>query len=403
MTEISELHVALQAVFSCPDKGEKLSNLAHQLRMQDRPFEALSWSRWAVRTQAWPDGVVDPRAWRVLAALLLDHGRFVEADSVFRMASRPSASVMSHLGRSRAMEGLGHWSQAWSLAEHRFLQTKLPVASLPPPHWIGWPDVDQLLVWDEQGFGDTFQALRWLPFALEQVETLELLVRPPLVRLLHKGLSWLGPGLRVKARQKKHGIDVGGACSGSLLSLPFLLRHRSLVDGTVLRLPPPRRSFQIDRMKMRIGLVWESGRYQNDPFHSLEYRRKSLPFNVRQQLVQALVQRGVDVVSLQLGEDAVPQGADFLEQAEALQGCDLLLSVDTASAHLGGALGFPTWLLLPWAAASRWQRRNETTPLYSSLLLFRQPRPGDWDGLLKNLLQRFDQVFASSKLPSLRL
>lgn len=395
MTGISELHGAWQAVLSRPDKGGALSNLAHQLRMQDRPLDALSWSRWAVRSQAWRRGVVDPRAWRVLAAVLLDHGRFVDADAAYREAARATTSVMPLLGRSRAMEGLSRWPQAWALAEQRFRQRTLPVAALPAPHWLGWPRVDQLLVWDEQGFGDSFQALRWLPLALTHVRRVDVLVRPPLVRLLQQGLSWLGPGVQVRARPQGDVFAVEGACSGSLLSLPVLLRCQTLADGHVLRLPPIRRT---QPGPLRIGLVWESGRYQDDPFHALEYRRKSLPAPVRQQLVTALVQRGTEVVSLQLGEDAVPEGADFLEQAKAMQSCDLLLSVDTAAAHLAGALGFPTWLLLPWAAASRWQRASSTTPLYGSLSLIRQPRPGDWDGLLNRLLQRFDQAVASSGL-----
>lgn len=395
MTGISELHGAWQAVLSRPDKGGALSNLAHQLRMQDRPLDALSWSRWAVRSQAWRRGVVDPRAWRVLAAVLLDHGRFVDADAAYREAARATTSVMPLLGRSRAMEGLSRWPQAWALAEQRFRQRTLPVAAMPAPHWLGWPQVDQLLVWDEQGFGDSLQALRWLPLALTHVRRVDVLVRPPLVRLLQQGLSWLGPGMQVRARPQGDVFAVEGACSGSLLSLPVLLRCQTLADGHVLRLPPIQRT---QPGPLRIGLVWESGRYQDDPFHDLEYRRKSLPALVRQQLVQALVQRGTEVVSLQLGEDTVPEGADFLEQAEAMQSCDLLLSVDTAAAHLAGALGFPTWLMLPWAAASRWQRASSTTPLYGSLSLIRQPRPGDWDGLLNRLLQRFDQAVASSKL-----
>ena len=398
MTDVSKLSRAWQAVLSCPDKGGALSNLAHQLRMHDRPLEALSWSRWAVRSQAWPDGVVDSRAWRVLGAVLLDHGRFDEADAAFREAARTNASIMPLLGRSRAMEGLCLWPQAWTLAEQRFCQRTLPVSALPRPHWLGWPQVDQLLIWDEQGFGDSLQALRWLPLALKHVQSVNVIVRKPLVRLLQQGLSWLGPGLQVRARPREHSLSVEGACSGSLLSLPLLLRCKTLADGHVLRLPSLRQRFEVSPGIMRIGLVWESGRYQDDPFHDLEFRRKSLPADIRQKLVHSLVQRGVEIVSLQLGDDTVPQGADFLEQAQALLGCDLLLTVDTAAAHLAGALGFPTWLLLPWAAASRWQRASSTTPLYGSLSLIRQPRPGDWDGLLNRLLQRFDQAVASSRL-----
>ena len=403
MKEVSELRLAWQAVLSCPDKGWALSNLAFQLRMHDRPLEALSWSRWAVRAQAWSDGAVDPKVWKVLSALLLDHGRFVEADAAYRKAARTTRSVMPLLGRSRAMEGLQRWPQAWALAEHRFRQSKLPVAALPLPHWFGWPDVTQLVVWDEQGFGDTLQALRWLPLALKHVPRVDVLVRPPLVRLLQQGLSWLGSGVQVKARPQGHAFAVEGACSGSLLSLPVVLRCQTLADGRVLRLSSLRRSIRINPRAPRIGLVWESGRYQDNPFHALEYRRKSLPAHVCQQLVDALTLRGVEVVSLQLGEDAVPQGADFLEQAEAMQRCDLLLSVDTAAAHLGGALGFPTWMLLPWAAVSRWQRQTITTPLYDSVSVIRQPRPGDWNGLLLILLHRFDQAVASSQFSLLRL
>ena len=100
--------------------------------------------------------------------------------------------------------------------------------------------------------------------------------------------------------------------------------------------------------------------------------------------------RGVDLVLLQPGSD-LPVNADFLEQAQWMRRCDLLLSVDTAAAHLGGALDHPTWLLLPWACATRWQRSVSTTSLYASMRLFRQPSHGDWAGLIAQVLAAVDQ------------
>ena len=105
---------------------------------------------------------------------------------------------------------------------------------------------------------------------------------------------------------------------------------------------------------------------------------------------QQLQARGLELVLLEPGSD-LPASADFLEQAQWIQRCDLLLSVDTAAAHLGGAIGHPTWVLLPWACACRWGRSSVSTPLYASMRLFRQPRHGDWQGLLALLLEALDQ------------
>ena len=397
MTGLTELARAHQSVSRSPNSGACLSNLAHQLRLVDRPLEALSWSRWAVRPSAWPEGHVDQRALRVLGAVLIDVGLFAAADEAYRQADPDAALPTVQVSRSRALMGLEAWPQAWALAERRFDLQALPTAALPGPHWRGWPGVEQLNVWDEQGFGDTLQGLRWLPLALKRVERLTLWVRPPLVRLLQQGLAWLGPRLQVRPRPDGADLAWADGCSGSLLSLPLLLGCQQLERGEVLVLPPlsAQPCSAQRRTALRVGLVWESGRYRDDPFLVLEYGRKSLPETIRTQLAAALELRGVEMVSLQLGDAAVPVGADFLEQAEALQCCDLLLVVDTAAAHLAGALGCPTWLLLPWAAASRWQRRRDTTPLYKSLHLIRQPRPGDWQGLLELLLQRLDQALAS--------
>lgn len=395
MKRMDALCQARQAVFEFPDNGGALSNLAKYLRRSGQLAEALSWSLWAVRPQAWPQGFVDPRAYRVQAEVLIDLGLFSQADAAFCLADPGGCSPIVQCSRSRALMGLEAWPAAWALAEQRFQLEALPTAALPCPHWKGWPMVKSVLVWDEQGFGDSLQALRWLPIALERVEHITVCVRWPLAHLLRVGLAWLGTRLTVRSRDEIRFESFQHSCHGSMLSLPTLLGCDSLSPGHVLQLP--KRSAEFSQPKT-IGLVWESGRYSDDPFNALEYRRKTLPPVVRERLQASLRERGFVVVSLQLGDSAVPQGADFLEQAEALLGCQLLLTVDTAAAHLAGVLDFPAWLMLPWSAASRWQRGRSTTPLYKSLELIRQPRPGDWNGMLKLLLQRFDQEWAAGTL-----
>jgi ADP-heptose:LPS heptosyltransferase len=87
--------------------------------------------------------------------------------------------------------------------------------------------------------------------------------------------------------------------------------------------------------------------------------------------------------------DALPAHADFAENAAWIRQLDLLISVDTASAHLAGALGHPCWLLLPYSADPRWLRDRSDSPWYPSLRLFRQPQTGQWEPVIEQVLSAF--------------
>ena len=106
------------------------------------------------------------------------------------------------------------------------------------------------------------------------------------------------------------------------------------------------------------------------------------------------------LVNLQLGSDRaqaaawagpwsaeLSSDADFAATADLIGSLDLVISVDTATAHLVGALGAPGWILLPWSADPRWLRRRCDSPWYPDLELWRQPTHGDWDGLVDRLLR----------------
>jgi hypothetical protein len=154
-----------------------------------------------------------------------------------------------------------------------------------------------------------------------------------------------------------------------------------LGDGGAYLYPPTSRPHGGSRTRPRVGLVWASNPLPWD---------RSCPL---EQMLGLLQVAAVDFVSLQrnggidiartgaqaLIEDATPELADFADDAALVVGLDLVISVDTATAHLAGALGRPVWTLLSHATDWRYPAAGATTPWYPTMRLFRQTRPGDWD------------------------
>jgi ADP-heptose:LPS heptosyltransferase len=142
-----------------------------------------------------------------------------------------------------------------------------------------------------------------------------------------------------------------------------------------------------------------------------EYERRSLPAADLVQLLEGLERAGRELgrpagdpqlVCLQHGEGRerlagwggrfaadLPPGGGFADTAALLASLDLVITVDTVSAHLVGALALPGWVLLPWGADPRWLRDREDSPWYPTLTLLRQPAHRDWPGLVRQVLERF--------------
>jgi len=388
-----------QALAAEPNHPWLANELANGLWLDDDLPEALSWARWATRPQPQP---VHPLAWRSLGNVLLDLGRYEDADQAYQRADPQGSDPATQFNRSKAGLGLGNWATAWQLAEQRLQLNPLPDGVVSGPWWQGWPEAGTVTVWSEQGLGDSLQFVRWLPALLERGPRVELLVERPLQRLLEQGLAWMGPQLHVRERPE-YGTALQ-RCHGSLLSLTWLLQRPEppwFGPQGYLRLPAGQQHLG---RRPRLGLVWGAGRYLDGHARERDYRRKSLLDAPLLELLNALAQRPIELVLLQVGPDReqaessgaiwanqLAPDADFLELAQALQQVDLLLCVDTAAAHLAGAMGLEAWILLPWGAASRWQRHSSRTPWYPSLRLWRQPRHGDWRGLFPELLAALDK------------
>ncbi|HAN45962.1 MAG TPA: hypothetical protein DCQ32_05360 [Cyanobacteria bacterium UBA8156] len=265
----------------------------------------------------------------------------------------------------------GKYREGWPHYEGRWRSPQVHWPAWATAVWSGEP-IQHLLLWTEQGYGDTLQFARFVPLVRARVQTLTLLAPAP----LHPVLQGLGATLTTEPIPHDAALP--------LLSLPGLL---GITLGNLPR-PPYLQAAPValpSNGQRRIGVVWAS------KAGHLTAARRSLPLPL---LAPLLTLPNVQWVSLQkevspperqqLTDWGVlqPELADFGVTAAWVAAVDLVVAVDTAVAHLAGALGKPAWILLPWAADWRWLTDREDAPWYPAARLFRQPAPGHWEPVI---------------------
>jgi Tetratricopeptide repeat/Glycosyltransferase family 9 (heptosyltransferase) len=252
-----------------------------------------------------------------------------------------------------------------------------------------------LIVHAEQGIGDTLQFLRYVPFLAAagarvvfgpQLELMALLKDFPGIAELAPPGSTLAADFHVPLMSLAHRFGT------TLESIPCKTPYLVPPAGLSATLTQPRGS------KLRIGVVW-AGR----PAHQDDHAR-SMPF---EELLALADLPSATFYSLQIGEraqdiaacgaaglirDLSPQLTDFAVTAAVLRELDLVVTVDTAVAHLAGAMARPCFVLLPFCADWRWLRQREDSPWYPTLRLFRQASPGDWAGVMPRLRAAIEQL-----------
>jgi tetratricopeptide (TPR) repeat protein len=342
-----------------------------------------------------PDG--DPGDLFVDHAIVLCAAGRTREGAELLVARLPEAPmVRGHQQLATAALALGEFSIGWPQLEHRWLEG--PVAAVRPSHalppWKGQPlHGKTLLVRAEQGIGDTIQFSRYLPMLRERG------ARTLFVPL--EGMEAFASRFAGVDRCVGRDVDVRGIDAYvDLMSIPGIV-------GTTLETIPPVaapgpapenvRARWAARMEglpgRRIGLVW-AGR----PEHPRD-RERSIPF---ERLAPLFEVPGIRWVSLQKGGAAsqsfpalrppafVDLGAELAsldDLAEAIVHLDLVVSVDTAVAHLAATLGKAVWMLVPQPADCRWLEGRDDSPWYPTMRLFRQPSPGDWNGPIACLAQ----------------
>jgi len=300
-------------------------------------------------------------------------------------------SPEAHWNLANALLVNGDFGRGLAEYEWRFRRTgrgeRPDTLPLHIPRWTGAPlDGKTILVTLEQGLGDAIHFVRFAKDVAARGGRVVMECRPELARLLATV-----PGV---AATVAPGVPVPEAsCYVPLMSLPHLLGvtldtlpvatpYLGVLDGT--------RTPAIVASGLRVGLVWRGNpQHENDRYRSISLKA----------LAPVLDVEGVDFFSLQVGTatglesgpwaarvtDLAPALTDFARTAAVIAQLDLVISVDTAVAHLAGALGKPVWLLLAGGNDWRWLHGRDDTPWYATMRLFRQPRLGNWPAVVKNV------------------
>ncbi|MGX4773658.1 tetratricopeptide repeat protein [Bradyrhizobium guangdongense] len=300
----------------------------------------------------------------------------------------------------------GDFERGWLGREARWkLPVGLPERGFAQPLWRGDQPIEgkTLLLHSEEGLGDAIQFARYAPMAAALGARVILEVQAPIRQLL-AGVSGVA---HCVTRPSATSLAFDLHCPLGGLPLVFGTRLDTIpfADSYV----PAATAAQVKawderlgpRNRLRVGLVWSG-----NPDHKNDHNR-SVPLGTLAPLLDCDVQ----FVSLQKGVrhqdkaflrerpeiiDLTEQLADFSDTA-ALIGClDVVISVDTSVVHLAGALGAPVWTMLPFTPDWRWLLRRDDSPWYQSMRLFRQPKRGDWVGVV-DVVRRELQELASGR------
>lgn len=394
-----------QAIALRPNFAEAWSNRGNALSDLNRPLEAQASYERALSASS---NLTD--AWNNLGLTYVDMNRHADALACYGRALALSPdSAETHWNRALCLLQMGELSAGFAEYEWRWRRKRIAPnrRAFEAPLWLGETPLagKTILLHAEQGLGDTLQFCRYATLVAAQGARVVLEVQPELTRLLDalEGVDEL-----ITAGTPLPAFD----CHSPLLSLP--LAFHTTVSTIPARTPylsaddaatahwrtriaqagPPH--------ALKVGLVWAGGHRPHVPELRKNDARRSLTFDRFAPIVET---PGVQFFSLQKGDNAARQLSamaerheasrrvidwtdeltDFADTAALIENLDLVISVDTSTAHLAGALNKPVWILNRLDTCWRWMLEREDTPWYPSARLFRQPSLGDWESVIDSV------------------
>ncbi len=388
-----------------PDYAEALDSRAAALIQLGRLSEALESSDRAIRLQPENASAHYNRA-NALQKLGRPEEALVSVDSALRLEPQLAEA---NWNKSLLKLTVGDLTEGWQLYEWRWRFPEKMARNFSQPLWLGKEPIagKTVLIYPEQGLGDIIQFCRYVPMVAALGAKVVFEVPAPLVSLMKT--------LRcdcdvVTADDPLPSFDV--QCP--IMSLPLAFKTR--LETVPAEIP----YLAVDREKsaywaekigaaetLRVGLVWSTG-HDERKRNIGEQKRRDIPLA----RLESLNVSGVDFYSLQIGSAAVAELRqlesthwngpritdytdeikDFADTAALVANLDLVISVCTSVAHLAGALGKPTWVLLQYSADWRWLLGRSDSPWYSTVTLFRQASFNNWTNVVEEVRGRLIEL-----------
>lgn len=343
-----------------------------------------------------------------LGELYLSQCRLDDAVKRFETAMRLAPGhATAEFNRSLALLTQGRFPSGWEGYCRRWEKEGISEPDYGLDRWDGGAlNGDYVVIYDEQGIGDTIQFLRYLPMVKRLGGRIIFSTKPALIRLLgqYRAVDHLCVSPTDTARLARK-----ASCQVALMDLP------GVFGTTETTIPGPSPYLDADpglaqawkkRISqtgaLKVGIVWcGSPGHKNDHNRSVAMERflglASVPdtlfFSLQKEVSplagKALERSGI----IDLGSGF----SDFADTAAAISLLDLVVSVDTSVAHLSGAMGKPTWTLLPFSPDWRWMLDRNDTPWYPAMTLFRQPGISDWDPVFEAVMAALNNPVKKSR------
>jgi Flp pilus assembly protein TadD len=397
--QLGDAETALRtAVGTAPEISEIHSNLAGVLCQQGQWAEAeAEFHRALALHPAFPD------AYNTMGTMLAEQRKLTQAIIAYRRALHLDPQhAKAHFNLSLALLASGNLSEGWAEHEWRWKggARSLTARNFPRPAWQG-EDLQgrRILLHGEQGFGDSLQFVRFAALIKARGAHVILEVPEALTRLLvtvdgvdeivAKGRPLPRFDYHLPLLSAPYRLDIG--LDGIPAAIPYLTIDRVQSDIWRERLESFARPW--------IGLVWAGDSRPDDPLANAIDRRRSIALT---QLTPLLSVPDVTFVSLQKGPPAAQIASlpetlrpvdwtteltDFADTAALTDCLDLVITVDTAVAHLAGALGKPLWIASRFDGCWRWLEGRDDSPWYPTARLFRQSEPATWGSVIDRMAE----------------
>jgi len=366
-----------------PHLIDALNAMGNALRVLNQDQEAIACFRRALEINPnFPEAISN------LGVAFNDLGNLDQALAAARRAVQISPrNPIYHWTCALVLLRAGHFKEGWNEYEWRWQRHDFttPNRDFGKPRWDGSPlDAKTILIHAEQGVGDTLQFIRYAPLVAKAGASVVVECQPEVAGLMAdvEGVSTV-----VRQGDKFPNFDT----QIPLLSLPriFGTEVETIPAFTYLKAPKKPVVKIKPGKKFAVGLVWAgSATHRNDKQRSIPLETLTPLLDVPECVFYGLQvgDRQKEIKSLDLAEKVIDLSAklkDFSATASLVDQLDLVISVDTAVAHLAGGMGKQTWTLLAFASEWRWLMGRDDSPWYPSMRLFRQKSAGDWGDVVE--------------------